>query len=61
MARSSVSQIDLVSTRSICSWHPGGANFLFCDGSVRFLQDSMSFPAFQALCSINGGEVVDLP
>jgi prepilin-type N-terminal cleavage/methylation domain-containing protein/prepilin-type processing-associated H-X9-DG protein len=43
------------------SWHPGGTNFVFCDGSVHFLQDTMSFPAFQALCSINGGEVVQLP
>jgi prepilin-type N-terminal cleavage/methylation domain-containing protein/prepilin-type processing-associated H-X9-DG protein len=40
------------------SWHPGGANFLFGDGSVRFLRDSMAFPLFQAMCSINGGEVV---
>jgi prepilin-type N-terminal cleavage/methylation domain-containing protein/prepilin-type processing-associated H-X9-DG protein len=43
------------------SWHSGGANFVFCDGSVHFLPDSMSFPVFQALCSSNGGEVVSLP
>lgn len=38
------------------SWHPGGANFLFCDGSVRFLPDAISFPLFQALNTANGGE-----
>jgi prepilin-type N-terminal cleavage/methylation domain-containing protein/prepilin-type processing-associated H-X9-DG protein len=43
------------------SWHTSGANFLFCDGSVRFLPDSMSFPVFQALASINGGETVNVP
>ena len=40
------------------SWHPGGANFLFADGSVRFLANDMSFRLFQALNSINGFEEV---
>jgi prepilin-type N-terminal cleavage/methylation domain-containing protein/prepilin-type processing-associated H-X9-DG protein len=40
------------------SWHSGGANFVFGDGSVRFLPDSMAFPVFQAMCSIQGGEVI---
>ncbi len=43
------------------SWHPGGANFGFGDGSVRFLPDTMSFPVFQGLCSIRGGEAVQAP
>jgi prepilin-type processing-associated H-X9-DG protein/prepilin-type N-terminal cleavage/methylation domain-containing protein len=43
------------------SWHSGGANFVFCDGSVHFLPDTMSFPVLQALSSINGSEVVNLP
>jgi prepilin-type N-terminal cleavage/methylation domain-containing protein/prepilin-type processing-associated H-X9-DG protein len=40
------------------SWHTGGANFAFCDGSVHFLSDAMPFATFQALNSINGGEVL---
>lgn len=40
------------------SWHSGGANFLYCDGSVHFLTDNMSFVTFKALNSINGGEVI---
>ncbi|MGH7170186.1 MAG: DUF1559 domain-containing protein [Gemmataceae bacterium] len=41
------------------SWHDGGANFVFGDGSVHFLPDAMAFPVFQALSSIQGGEVID--
>lgn len=43
------------------SWHPSGANFVFCDGSVRFVADSTSFPTFQALSLINDGLSVTLP
>ena len=41
------------------SGHPGGANFAFGDGSVRFLSDQMKLAALQALSTRNGGEVVE--
>lgn len=40
------------------SRHPGGANALFCDGSVKFVKDSVNSITWQALGSRNGGEVV---
>ncbi|APW61706.1 DUF1559 domain-containing protein [Paludisphaera borealis] len=38
--------------------HPGGANFAFADGSVKFLKSSISMQTYWALGSRNGGEVI---
>jgi prepilin-type N-terminal cleavage/methylation domain-containing protein/prepilin-type processing-associated H-X9-DG protein len=40
------------------SYHPGGVNTLFGDGSVHFLKNSISSTTYHALGSINGGEVI---
>jgi prepilin-type N-terminal cleavage/methylation domain-containing protein/prepilin-type processing-associated H-X9-DG protein len=40
------------------SFHTGGGNFLFADGHVQFLRDSVSLVAFAAMCTKNAGEVV---
>jgi prepilin-type N-terminal cleavage/methylation domain-containing protein/prepilin-type processing-associated H-X9-DG protein len=41
------------------SWHPAGANWLWGDGSARFLQYSAN-DVLPQLCTRNGGEVVSL-
>jgi prepilin-type processing-associated H-X9-DG protein len=38
--------------------HPGGANTVFCDGSVHFLEDSISPNTIWALGSKAQGEVI---
>ena len=40
------------------SYHPGGVNTLFGDGSVRFVKDSINGDVWRALGSIAGGEVI---
>ncbi len=43
--------------KGFVSMHPGGANFLFGDGSVKFLKNSLSMVTYCALGSRAGGEV----
>jgi prepilin-type N-terminal cleavage/methylation domain-containing protein/prepilin-type processing-associated H-X9-DG protein len=43
----------------IYSFHTGGANVSFADGSVRFLRDSIPITVLAALVTKGGGEVVD--
>ncbi len=38
--------------------HPGGVNVSFCDGSVRFIKNTINPATWLALGSISGGEVI---
>jgi prepilin-type N-terminal cleavage/methylation domain-containing protein/prepilin-type processing-associated H-X9-DG protein len=40
------------------SYHPGGVNALFGDGSVHFIKDSINLVGFRSLLTIAGGETV---
>ena len=38
------------------SFHPGGGNFVFADGHVAFIEESLPLALFAALCTRAGGE-----
>jgi prepilin-type processing-associated H-X9-DG protein len=40
------------------SYHPGGVNSLFGDGSARFIKNAINWQTWRALGSVGGGEVV---
>jgi prepilin-type N-terminal cleavage/methylation domain-containing protein/prepilin-type processing-associated H-X9-DG protein len=43
----------------IYSFHTGGANACFADGSVRFIRDSVSIVVLATMVTKGGGEVID--
>jgi prepilin-type processing-associated H-X9-DG protein len=42
----------------LSSYHPGGANISFADGSVRFVKSSTAMQVMWALASKDGGETI---
>ena len=40
------------------SYHPGGANFAFADGSVRFIKDSVNMVTYESLGTRGSGKVI---
>ncbi len=43
------------------SYHPGGVNALFVDGHVSFVSDSIDSKVWQAIGTISGHEVIEIP
>ena len=40
------------------SFHPGGVNCVFGDGSVRFIKNTVAVTVLRGLVTLNGGEVI---
>ncbi len=43
------------------SFHAGGMNFAVCDGSVRFIPETIDIEVFAQLSTIGGGELAQMP
>ena len=43
------------------SFHPGGTNFVFADGSVHIIVETIDLNVYRALATIQGGEVASYP
>jgi prepilin-type processing-associated H-X9-DG protein/prepilin-type N-terminal cleavage/methylation domain-containing protein len=50
--------VNCTNDREVYSFHPGGANVAFADGSVRFLSADIGIRVFARLVTRAGGEVV---
>lgn len=53
--------INAINTGEVFSFHPNGAQFLFADGSIRWIVEQVDTWAFVTLCTRAGGEVTPPP
>jgi prepilin-type processing-associated H-X9-DG protein len=56
--RGGTCMVNCTSDDEIYSFHTGGANGLFADGSVRFLKDNLSVRIVAGLVTRAGGEII---
>ena len=56
--RGGACMVNCTSNDEIYSFHPGGANALFVDGSVHFIKDVASVQLVAALVTRAGGEII---
>jgi len=53
--------VNCTNDREVFSFHPGGANAVFADGSVHFLKANIDIRIFARMVTRAGGEVVTIP
>jgi prepilin-type N-terminal cleavage/methylation domain-containing protein/prepilin-type processing-associated H-X9-DG protein len=56
--RGGTCMVNCTSDNEIYAFHPGGANGLFADGSVRFMKETLSVPVIAAMVTRASGEVM---
>ncbi len=56
--RGGTCMVNCTSNNEIYSFHPGGSNCLFVDGSVHFIKDVASVQLIAALVTRAGGEII---
>jgi prepilin-type processing-associated H-X9-DG protein len=51
--------MNCTNSNNIYSFHVGGCNFLFADGSVHFISQNITWKPLTALMTPNQGEIAD--
>jgi prepilin-type N-terminal cleavage/methylation domain-containing protein/prepilin-type processing-associated H-X9-DG protein len=52
--------INCTNNNEAFSFHPGGIDTAFADGSVRFLSETIGIPTYAGLITRSGGEIIQL-